>query len=86
MTGFDPSARWRMWLDRNGRRPVSKLAALAVIVGLLLGCLAYLSESTWIRLAAVSLWLGGTLGLFGFRRNSEANHGDKDLPGPGCLY
>ena len=75
-----------MWLDRKGHRPVSKLAALVIAAGSLLGCVAYLSESMRMGIAAISLWLGGTLGLFGFRRHPEAKNGDKDLPGPHCLH
>jgi Flp pilus assembly protein TadB len=75
-----------MWLDRNGHRSVKKLAALAIVAGLVLGCVGYLYHSMWMRGVAVLLWLGGTLALFGFRRRSQANNGDKDAPGPGCLY
>ena len=86
MTGFDPSAPFRMLLDRNAWRPVNKLAALALVMGSLLACLGCLYDSMWMRIAAVLLWFGGTLSLFGFRRSAEANKADKDSPGPHCLY
>jgi hypothetical protein len=86
MPRFDPTAPLRMFLERQGRRPVSNVAALMVILGSLIGCVGYLNQSTWIRITALLMWLGGMLSLNGFRRRRKEEDSDHNSPGPGCLY
>jgi len=86
MRGVDPNAPMRMLLEREGRRPVSKVAALMVVSGFLLGCVGYLNESTWTRISALLLWLGGLYWLYGFRGRRKDDDDDMSSPGPGCLY
>jgi hypothetical protein len=86
MRRFDPNAPIRLWLEKYGHQPVSKLAALAVISGLLLGCIAYFVDSIWLRALALIFWIGGCLFMFGLRRHPKANDDDKDSSGPRGLY
>jgi hypothetical protein len=86
MIGFDPNAPMRMFLKREGRRPVSKVAALMVVSGFLVGCVGYLNESTWTQISALLLWLGGLYSLYGFRGRHKGEDDDTSSPGPGCLY
>ncbi len=86
MITFDPNAPMRMWLERYGRRPVNRFAALITVVGLLLGCVSVCFGTILLRILAVMLFFGGVRFLNGFRRRPIHRDDDEDLPGPQSLF
>jgi Flp pilus assembly protein TadB len=86
MTRFAPNAPATMWLKKHRHKPVNKLAALAIVSGMLLGSAAYLYENIWLKVLALLLYIGGCFFIFGLRGLRKKSRADKGSSGQDCLY